>query len=218
MKWLKKWYELASGYSPVGGRPGPTDGTARCSGQPASRLEWTVGSEPCSDGCQRVAGHRSGGVPALDFHLTDQFGKPVSLSQFRGKPVVLTFLYTHCPDVCPLIAEQLHRVMLNLGTDAQRVGVLAVSVEPKRDTVAFALVFSQAHHRTTFWHFLVGTQAQLAPVWTAYAIGALQVSATVSKHTTALYVIDQHRRECTLLDQTFLPTYQTGLLQTLLKE
>lgn len=132
-----------------------------------------------------------GGVPAPDFHLTDQFGKPVSLSQFRGKPVVLTFLYTHCPDVCPLIAEQLHRVMLDLGQDAQRVGVLAVSVEPTRDTVASALAFSQAHHMTTFWHFLVGTQAQLAPVWTAYAIGAQQVSTSVSMHTTALYVIDQ---------------------------
>ncbi len=98
-----------------------------------------------------------GGVPAPDFRLTDQFGKPVSLSQFRGKPVVLTFLYTHCPDVCPLIAEQLHSVMLDLGKDAQRVGVLAVSVEPKRDTVAAALTFSQAHHMTTYWHFLVGT-------------------------------------------------------------
>jgi protein SCO1 len=99
----------------------------------------------------------------------------VSLSQFRGKPVVLTFLYTHCPDVCPLIAEQLHRVMLDLGQEAQCVGVLAISVEPTRDTVAAALAFSKAHSMTTFWHFLVGTQAQLAPVWTAYAIGARAV-------------------------------------------
>ena len=157
-----------------------------------------------------------GGVSAPAFRLTDQFGKPVSLSQFRGKPVVLTFLYTHCPDVCPLIAEQLHRVMLDLGKDAQRVGVLAISVEPARDTIAAALAFSQAHHMTTYWHFLVGTQAQLAPVWTAYAIGAQQVTTTVSMHTTALYVVDKQGRERTLLDQTFIPAQLTGILRILL--
>jgi protein SCO1/2 len=176
----------------------------------------SLASNPATnvDGSQ---GTDLGGVPAPDFRLTDQFGKPVSLSQFRGKPIVLTFLYTHCPDVCPLVAEQLHRVMLDLGKDAQRVGVLAVSVEPKRDTVAAALAFSQVHHMTSYWHFLVGTEAQLSPVWTAYAIGAQQVTATVSMHTTALYVIDKQGRERTLLDQTFTPAQLTGILQTLLK-
>lgn len=158
-----------------------------------------------------------GGVPAPDFRLTDQFGKQVSLSQFRGKPVVLTFLYTHCPDVCPLIAEQLHTVMLNLGPDAQRVGVLAVSVEPKRDTVAAALAFSKAHKMTGYWHFLVGMESQLSPVWTAYAIGAQQETATISMHTAVLYVIDKQGRERTLLDQTFTPVQLTGILQALLK-
>ena len=173
-------------------------------------------SNPATDGAGSQ-GTDLGGIPAPDFRLTDQFGKPVSLSQFRGKPVVLTFLYTHCPDVCPLIAEQLHSVMLDLGQDAQRVGVLAVSVEPKRDTVAAALAFSKVHNMTNYWHFLVGTEAQLAPVWTAYAIGAQQVTTTVSMHTTALYVIDKQGRERTLLDQTFTPAQLTGILQTLLK-
>ncbi len=159
-----------------------------------------------------------GNVPAPDFRLTDQFGKQVSLSQFKGKPVVLTFLYTHCPDVCPLIAEQLHSVMLDLGKDAQRVGVLAVSVDPQRDTIASALAFSQTHKMTSYWHFLVGTEAQLSPVWTAYSIGAQQETATVSMHTAVLYVIDKQGRERTLLDQTFTPAQLTGILQTLLKE
>jgi protein SCO1/2 len=167
-----------------------------------------------------VAGQQGtdlGGVPAPNFRLTDQFGKQVSLSQFRGKPVVLTFLYTHCPDVCPLIAEQLHSAMLKLGSDAQRVGVLAVSVEPQRDTVAAALAFSKAHKMTDYWHFLVGTESQLSPVWTAYAINAQQETATVSMHTAVLYVIDKQGRERTLLDQTFTPAQLTGILQTLLK-
>src|SRR6266705_3576955 len=63
------------------------------------------------------------GVPAPDFHLKDQLGKPISLSQFKGKPVVLTFLYTHCPDVCPLTADKLHVAMQNLDNDAQQVTI-----------------------------------------------------------------------------------------------
>ncbi len=79
---------------------------------------------------------------ARNFTLTDQYNNKVSLSQFRGKPVVLTFLYTHCPDVCPLTAEYLHQSMVQLGKDASRVGVLAVSTDPQRDDVAAALTFS----------------------------------------------------------------------------
>lgn len=165
-----------------------------------------------------LQGTNLGNVPAPGFRLTDQFGKQVSLSQFKGKPVVLTFLYTHCPDVCPLIAEQLHSVMLDLGKDAQRVAVLAVSVEPARDTIASALAFSKTHKMTGYWHFLVGTEAQLSPIWTAYSIGAQQETASVSMHTAVLYVIDKQGRERTLLDQSFTPTQLSGILQTLLKE
>src|SRR6266536_6695405 len=57
-----------------------------------------------------------GGTIAPDFKLTDQFGKTITLSQFKGKPTILTFLYTHCPDQCPLTAEKLHAVILNLGS------------------------------------------------------------------------------------------------------
>src|SRR5947209_8914395 len=84
-----------------------------------------------------------GSQPAPDFRLTDQFGKRVSLSQFRGKPVVLTFLYTHCPDVCPLTAEKLHTTVLDLGKDASRVAVIAISMDPKGDTRGAVVNFSQ---------------------------------------------------------------------------
>src|SRR6266436_5624930 len=55
-----------------------------------------------------LQGTNLGSTPAPDFLLKDQFGHSISLAQFKGKPVVLTFLYTHCPDVCPLTAEKLH--------------------------------------------------------------------------------------------------------------
>src|SRR5712692_6424121 len=113
-----------------------------------------------------------GSVPAPDFRLKDQFGKQVSLSQFKGKPVVLTFLYTHCPDVCPVTADKLHIVMQNLGSDAQRVTMLAVSMDPKGDTTAAALNFSKVHRLVDYWHYLVGTHDELAPVWSSYSVDA----------------------------------------------
>src|SRR4029077_10929143 len=89
-----------------------------------------TGSSPLSG----LQGTDLGSTAAPDFHLTDQLGKPIALSQFRGEPVVLTFLYTHCPDVCPITAETLHTTQAQLGKDAARVTMLAVSVDPKGDT------------------------------------------------------------------------------------
>jgi protein SCO1 len=66
--------------------------------------------------------------------LTDQDGKPRTLADFRGKVVVVFFGYTHCPDVCPTTLAELAEVMKSLGSDADRVQVLFVTVDPQRDT------------------------------------------------------------------------------------
>ncbi len=185
-------------------------------------LGWRSASEapsasPTETNASGLQGTDLGGVPAPGFRLTDQFGKTVSLSQFAGKPVVLTFMYTHCPDVCPLLAEKLHATMLDLGLDAQRIAVVAISVDPKGDTVAAALNFSRVHHMVDFWHFLVGTQAELAPVWSAYAIDAQPPVATNSMHTAVLFVIDKQGRERVLLDQDFTPAQLASDIKTLLR-
>ena len=73
---------------------------------------------------------------AADFHLTDTSGKPRSLADFRGKVIVLFFGYTHCPDVCPTTLAGLAQVMRQLGTAAQDVQVLFVTLDPGRDTAA----------------------------------------------------------------------------------
>lgn len=69
-----------------------------------------------------------------DFKLTDYNGKVRTLSDFRGKVVVLFFGYTHCPDVCPTTMADLAQVMGRLGKDADRVQVLFITVDPERDT------------------------------------------------------------------------------------
>ena len=158
-----------------------------------------------------------GNSPAPNFSLSDQFGKQVSLAEFKGKPVVLTFLYTNCPDQCPLTAEKLHTTLQELGNAAPHVGVLAVSTDPLRDTTSAALKFSQTHRMQDYWHYLVGPKNKLAPIWSAYSIYATQVQQTVD-HSLGLYVIDKQGHERVFLGNDFTPTQLATDLQVLLKE
>ena len=72
--------------------------------------------------------------PAQDFTLQGSNGRPVTLSEFRGKPVLLYFGYTTCPDVCPTTLADLRMAMQELGSDKDKVQVLFVTVDPERDT------------------------------------------------------------------------------------
>lgn len=162
-----------------------------------------------------------GSQPAPDFHLTDQFGHPVSLSQFRGKPVILTFLYTHCPDQCPLTAEMLHSMVVQLGGQAQQVAILAVSTDPTGDTMASAQSFSQEHKMLAYWHYLLGAQAQLAPIWTSYSVYAAPTPTSTGgsvTHSIAIFVIDKQGRERDFFSDGATSNQLVTDLQILLKE
>lgn len=75
--------------------------------------------------------------PLSDFTLaSSEGGKPLSLSQLRGKPVLLYFGYTFCPDVCPTTLAEFIRVKKDLASRADQLAVLMVSVDPERDTPA----------------------------------------------------------------------------------
>ena len=69
-----------------------------------------------------------------DFRLIDHTGTPRTLADFRGKAVVMFFGFTHCPDICPTTLSDMRQVMQKLGKDAERMQVLFVTVDPKRDT------------------------------------------------------------------------------------
>jgi len=155
-----------------------------------------------------------GSEVAPDFHLNDQFGKPISLSQFHGEPVVLTFLYTHCPTACPLTANKLSVTQTQLGKNAAKVMMLAVSIDPVGDTQATARNFSQVHKLTSNWHYLLGTQSQLSPIWDAYSIAG----QATANHTTAVYVIDKQGRERIFFDGDFTSEQLTSDLNILLQE
>lgn len=152
-------------------------------------------------GTAPLAGTDLGSDPAPDFTLQDAVGgSSLTLSALRGKAVALTFLYTQCPDTCPLTAETLRSVRDKLGGDAARLELVAVSVDPARDTPAAVRAFSEAHRLSTNWHYLIGSRDQLAAVWARYGVRAAedQGAATVT-HSDAIYLIDPQGRERTLL-------------------
>ena len=101
-------------------------------------------------------------LPELQF--TDGTGQPRTLADFRGKVVLLTFLYTHCPDVCPLTALNLNTALGLVGSQAKDVAVLAVSVDPLGDTPAAVRGFIRSHHLRAQFHYLMGSAPALEPV------------------------------------------------------
>ena len=107
---------------------------------------------------------------ATSFTLTNQFAQPVSLTDYRGKVVLLTFLYTNCPDICPVTTAKIRDAYDLLGDDAEDVAVVAVSVDPERDTAEEAHAFSDQWQMTGRWDFLTGPRDDLEPIWRAYYI------------------------------------------------
>ena len=106
--------------------------------------------------------------PAAPFELQNQFGRQVNLSDYAGKVTVLTFLYTNCPNVCPIVTSQLRDTHEMLG--AADVAFVAISVDPERDTVQEAHAYSDKWKMTHNWDFLVEDRERLAPIWEAYYI------------------------------------------------
>jgi len=111
---------------------------------------------------------------ATDFRLTDQQGQPYRLSEAEGKVVVLTFIYTHCTDVCPFIAAKLKQTDQLLGPDASKVDLVAITTDPARDTQTILADYSRTFGLYDRWHFLYGPKDALRPVWKAYAVASEQ--------------------------------------------
>ena len=133
-------------------------------------------------------------LPAPDIKLVNQFGQPMSLSQFRGKVVMLGFEDSACTTVCPLTTQSMLQAKQLLGAAGNQVQLLGVDANPNATSVADVLSYSRAHGMVNQWDFLTGSPAQLKSVWSAYHI-AVQVEQGQIDHTPALFVIDQQGRE-----------------------
>jgi len=139
-------------------------------------------------------------VAAPSFTLHDDAGRALSLASQRGHYVVVTFLYVHCPDVCPVIAGTLNRVLATPAARRAGLRVLAVSVDPKGDTPAAVRNFVAEHRLAPSFHYLIGTRSELAPVWKGFHVASTGgPNATVS-HSAFEVLVDPQGKERVIYD------------------
>ncbi len=140
-------------------------------------------------GADGFAGAVRPAIPAEDFVLHDQDGKRVDVRDLRGRPVVVTFLYTTCRDTCPVTAQTIGAALDRLG---RPVPTIAVSVDPANDTPERARRFLVARHVAGRMRFLLGTRAELAPVWRDFGI---RPQGKGLEHSAYVVLLDRRGRQ-----------------------
>ncbi|MBR0750249.1 SCO family protein [Bradyrhizobium japonicum] len=148
---------------------------------------WAMG------GVSKVAQPAAIGGP---FQLTDQHGKAVTDKNLKGKPTLIFFGYTHCPDVCPTSLFEISEVLRAMGKDADRVNAVFISVDPERDTPA-----TMKDYLSSFdphLEGLSGDPAETAKVITSYRVYAKKVPTKdgdyTMDHTALIYLMDRDGR------------------------
>ena len=124
------------------------------------------------------------GFRAPDFSLRDQDGRRVSMRSLRGRPVVVTFLYTTCEDTCPAQAQTIRGALDLLGHD---LPALAVAVDPPRDTPGSARAFLSKQRALGRIDFVLGSKEQLRPLWKGFAIAPQTVTR---EHQSRFTLVD----------------------------
>lgn len=157
-----------------------------------------VGLSACSNPSEQFQNTDLTGLDyAKDFALTDHNGKPRTLVDFKGKVVVIFFGFTQCPDVCPTTMAEMAGVMKQLGSDAEKVQVLFVTVDPERDTQS--LLAAYVPNFDLRFLGLYGDKAATDKVAKEFKVfyqkvpGKTPESYTVD-HTAGSYVFDQQGR------------------------
>ena len=125
------------------------------------------------------------GLRAPDFRLRNQDGDPVSMRSLLGQPVVVTFLYTHCEDTCPVQAQTIRGALDQLGHD---VPALAVAVDPPNDTPESARKFLAEQRATGRIDFVLGSRSELRPVWKGF--GSIKPQSVTEEHQARFTLVD----------------------------
>ena len=124
-------------------------------------------------------------TPAPDFKLRDEQGDSISMSALRGSPVVVTFLYSHCQDTCPITAQTIRGALDDLGHD---VPAIAISVDPPNDTPASARKFLAEQRASGRIRFVLGSRARLRPIWKGFFITPQRIT---QEHMARITLVDE---------------------------
>jgi protein SCO1/2 len=124
------------------------------------------------------------GLFAPDFELRNQDGERVSMRALRGQPIIVTFLYTHCEDTCPIQAQTVRGALDDLGHD---VPALAIAVDPPNDTPQSARKFLAEQRVSGRIDFVLGSRAELRPLWNGFGVRPQRVT---EEHNARITLVD----------------------------
>jgi protein SCO1/2 len=127
------------------------------------------------------------------FHLIDQDGHAVSDQDLKGKPYLVFFGFTHCPDICPTTLFDMSEVLRSMGKDADRVGAVYITVDPERDTAA--LMKDYLSNFDPHLRGLTGDPTAIAAVAKEYRVYFKKVPLEggdyTMDHTAIVYLMDK---------------------------
>lgn len=138
-------------------------------------------------------GRRAVNIAVPDFTLTDQNGKPYRFASARGKLVLVTFIFTTCPDVCPLLTA--HFASIQRALQEKKIKdyqLISITTDPERDT-ARVLKDYAGHYKADFktWSFLTGSREELAKVWKEFGLHVVKNESGQVQHTTFTTLVDR---------------------------
>jgi len=132
-------------------------------------------------------------MPLPDFSLKDQNGEPIEFKTLRGKIVLLTFVYTTCPDICPLVTVSMRSVQKDLSPkERESVYLLSVTTDPEIDKPGILKSYGERHQVDfTNWSLLTGDIQQLILIWKAFGIKVLKKARGLVSHTSLTALMDK---------------------------
>ena len=138
-------------------------------------------------------GRRVVNTAVTDFRLTNQDGKAFQFANSRGKLILVTFVFTSCPDVCPLFTANFASIQRAL--DEKKIKdylLLSITTDPERDTAAVLKDYGgRFKARFEHWFFLTGTRAELAKVWKIFGVNVIKTESGQVQHTSFTTLIDR---------------------------
>jgi protein SCO1 len=131
-------------------------------------------------------------APAPDFSLISQDGVRVSLADFRGKVVAVTFIYTLCGNTCPVLTPMMSLVADRLGRDfGRKIAFVSITIDPERDTPEMLKLYAQMHGADVAgWRFLTGEPNVIEDLTRRYGLFAFKDANGDIEHSFLTSIID----------------------------
>lgn len=152
-----------------------------------------LGHDPLPSPLEKGAPRRQVRIPIQDFSLMDQEGKPFRFQSLKGKVVLVSFIYTTCPDVCPLITASMRLVQEGLRPKQRRsVFLLSITTDPEVDTPPVLKSYAE-RYKVDFsnWSFVTGEMHSLVPVWKTFGVKVERKARGLINHTSLTGLIDK---------------------------